>query len=782
MTTLDDVEKNSGGGGRGARKGKGALTRLRDLLTGEAELAREVFETARSPYVVTDARGEISIANEAAKTHFGPLPRGASLRGSLSPIARDIDTLAEAAALDGFASRTVLFVMGRGECWYDVSARRVDRPQAGLIWRLEEITERKRRETAHIAENEVLARTLRDLDVGYCILTPEGRLHTVSDSLAAWLGRTPEELVDGEAERLLGAGAAGLLGGPVCVDALTTPPIVGRLYRPDGEAVHVSVVRTALDDQMSGAGYTRSLVRNLSRESDEAFALQLAEHRFRMLFDSAPFAVVTVDRDGLITEANTAFQAMVPELTLIGRRMTSLVAEDDQETVDNLIAQTWAGDSVESGIDVRSDPRLAGRRLLQVFASRMADGAAEATGILFHVIDVTEQRGIETQFAQAQKMQAVGQLAGGVAHDFNNLLTAIIGHTDLLMLRIQPGDEAFPDIMQIKQNANRAANLVRHLLAFSRQQTLRPSVLDLTEVMAEITHLLRRLIGENIELKVAHGRDLSLVKVDKNQFEQVVINLAVNARDAMAGGGRLEIRTENVAFQVAQSLGGTQLPAGSYVHIIVGDTGTGISPDDLDKVFEPFFTTKPQGAGTGLGLSMVYGIVRQTGGFIHAESELGAGTTFHIYLPHHREEADPESAPVPPPPPRDLTGKGTILLVEDENAVRTFAARALRNKGYVVLDCSGGEVALKTLRRHEGDVDLVISDVVMPQIDGPTLVKSIREEYPDLKVIFISGYAEQAFRQSLDDGGEYELLPKPFCLGDLAAKVKDVLGRDSKAA
>lgn len=418
---------------------------------------------------------------------------------------------------------------------------------------------------------------------------------------------------------------------------------------------------------------------------------------------------------------------------------------------------------------------------MQLYLSRLEDESGAGSGLLLHFMDTTEQRNLEAQFAQSQKMQAVGQLAGGVAHDFNNLLTAIIGHTDLLMLRFHPGDEAFPDMMQIKQNANRAANLIRQLLAFSRRQTLRPKVLSMTDVLAELTHLLRRLIGENIELRVVHGRDLHLVEVDQNQLEQVIINLAVNARDAMTTGGVLEIVTDNVHNAGGREGINELMPQGDYAHIRVADNGSGIAKADLEKIFEPFFTTKEPGAGTGLGLATVYGIVKQTGGFIFADSDVGQSTTFDIYLPAHQpERVETTTVPVAEvsATPRDLTGNGTVLLVEDEDAVRIFAVRALRNKGYEVLDAPGGEAALELLAEHDGTIDLIISDVVMPQMDGPTLIKQIRAQRPDIKVIFISGYAESAFRQNLDLGVDYELLPKPFSLKELAGKVKEVMVKD----
>src|ERR1700683_3754073 len=288
----------------------------------------------------------------------------------------------------------------------------------------------------------------------------------------------------------------------------------------------------------------------------------------------------------------------------------------------------WAGLTAASQGKSMADPvevRLQGTRAKSaaLFISRLggetSGGEDSDAGFILHFIDTTEQKSLQAQFSQSQKMQAVGQLAGGVAHDFNNLLTAMIGFCDLLLLRFRPGDPSFADIMQIKQNANRAANLVRQLLAFSRQQSLQPRVLNITDVLAELSHLLRRLIGENIELKVVHARDLGLVKVDQGQLEQVIINLAVNARDAMPGGGTLTIRTARVTHTSPVRRAHEEIPAGDYVQIEVHDTGTGIAKDNLERIFEPFFSTKEVGQGTGLGLSTVYGIVKQTGGFVFVE-------------------------------------------------------------------------------------------------------------------------------------------------------------------
>jgi two-component system, cell cycle sensor histidine kinase and response regulator CckA len=536
-----------------------------------------------------------------------------------------------------------------------------------------------------------------------------------------------------------------------------------------------------------------------------------AREPFQRLFANAPVGIAVVDRLGRFVEANRAAGELlgVPPQQLRGAELTGFLAEAERAAIAARLAAAADGAVDPEPIEIRLErPR---ERTLVLLLSRFDDeedeqerkGPALPTGarnaaepgpvaiaarsdadpdggrLMLYLIDVTEQKSLEAQFVQSQKMQAVGQLAGGVAHDFNNLLTAMIGFCDLLLLRSRPGDPAFADIMQIKQNANRAANLVRQLLAFSRQQTLQPRVLDITDVLVELAHLLRRLIGENIALEFAHGRDLGLVKVDQGQLEQVVINLAVNARDAMPNGGQLTIRTANLSHAAALRRGHEVMPAGDYVLIEVADTGLGIAPDNLARIFEPFFSTKEVGSGTGLGLSTVYGIVKQTGGFVFVDSRPGQGTAFEIYLPRHRATdpaAGTRAEAVEPAIPKDLTGTGTVLLVEDDDAVRMFGARALRNKGYRVIEAKSGETALDLIREATDKIHLLITDVVMPQMDGPALVREVRRIDSRIKVIFISGYAEDTFRQRLDSDSEIHFLAKPFSLKQLAVKVKDVIG------
>ena len=497
-------------------------------------------------------------------------------------------------------------------------------------------------------------------------------------------------------------------------------------------------------------------------------------------FVNSPIGIAVVSSNGKIHEKNIVFSNFLADLELEkNTTLADILTDDNVVEVFKEILKTLKSGRASEMIELNF--KGLSEKKGQFYITRA--GNDEDDNVIIYLIDITEQKSLELQFSQSQKMQAVGQLAGGVAHDFNNLLTAITGFCDLLLVKHGPGDQSFSDIIQIKQNANRAANLVRQLLAFSRQQTLRPKVLIMTDVVAELSNLLRRLIGSNIELEMNHGRTIDPVRVDQGQLEQVIINLCVNARDAMPDGGKLEIKTRNIGSDESIKVSKRYpiFPKGEYVLLEVNDNGTGIAKEHLDKVFEPFFSTKDVGKGTGLGLSTVYGIIKQTNGFVFPESEVGVGTSFKIYLPKHEEGEEEELEAAndevkPEEQPQDLTGSSTILLVEDEDAVRMFASRALKNKGYTVYEADCGVSALKVLDETEAKIDLLISDVMMPQMDGPSLVKKIRETDKNLKVIFISGYAEDALDDNIMDK-DFNFLSKPFSLKQLAEQVKEVLDK-----
>jgi len=410
------------------------------------------------------------------------------------------------------------------------------------------------------------------------------------------------------------------------------------------------------------------------------------------------------------------------------------------------------------------------------------DYAGEVINYVAVMRDITERRTAEEalhqseeQLRQSQKMEAVGKLAGGVAHDFNNLLTAITGYSELVMSDLDSGDPRRQDLEEVKKAADRAAALTRQLLAFSRRQVLQPRVLDLNGIVTGVGKMLRRLIGEDIELVTLLDPALERVKADPGQIEQVILNLSVNAREAMPEGGKLTIETANSELEEAHDLGEFAVPPGRYVMLTVGDTGVGMDKETQSRIFEPFFTTREPGKGTGLGLSTVYGIVKQSGGYVWVYSEPGLGTTFKIYLPRVEEallEVEPAAALAQPP-----AGTETILLVEDEPAVRALAARLLRSVGYTVVEARNGAQALEVCKQQDRAVDLLVTDVVMPQMGGPELAERLTPLHPEMKVLFMSGYTDDAvLRHGLLESGA-AFLQKPFTRNALAAKVREVLDK-----
>lgn len=506
------------------------------------------------------------------------------------------------------------------------------------------------------------------------------------------------------------------------------------------------------------------------------------------LLGQLPLGLAMADRDGRLLFANPAFmRAAGKEGEAPPTYPTDLVIREDKGALSDAIRRFGQGPASSGDLAVRLPSQADEPVSLSLAGVR---GLGEAA-VLLGLTDNSEETRLKRQVAQATKMQAVGQLAGGVAHDFNNVLTAILGICDLMLLRHTPGDSDYDDIQQIRQNSNRAASLTRQLLAFSRQQTLRPEVLQLPDVVSDVFTMLKRLIGEKISLVVRHDRDLGPVRADPTQLEQVIVNLCVNARDAMQGkyadgSGRLTLSTRKVSAADVRGMRSEIMPVADYTALVVEDTGGGIPPEHLGKIFEPFFTTKEQGKGTGLGLSTVYGIVKQSGGFIFAESEVGRGTKFSVYLPvHHGPVAEARQLVGPEPietaaltenpaaPVGTWSGGGRVLLVEDEDMVRAVAERALARAGYTVTTASDGDEGLEKIEAG-GEFDLIVSDVVMPGMDGPAMVRAIREKRPDMPVLFMSGYAEEQLRNEIDIDG-VAFLPKPFTVQQICDKVGAVL-------
>lgn len=489
------------------------------------------------------------------------------------------------------------------------------------------------------------------------------------------------------------------------------------------------------------------------------------------LFDDLPVPMINTSNSGEILQANAAACALIGREDFVGASLDTMV-EGLGRSIRDRVADTMKGFGLGRPEMARCN-RDGIEIYIQVTMSRMKRG--EMTTVLVVLSDATELKTLEAQFVQSQKMQAVGQLAGGIAHDFNNILTAIMGHADLLLHRSDVRSPDYEDLDQIKQNSNRAAALVGQLLAFSRKQTLRPKSIHLDDTLCDLSHLLNRLLGEKVALHTEHGAKLKPVRVDERQFEQVIMNLVVNARDAMPDGGTVIIRTRNETLHKEMRRDRAVVHLGEYVVVEVRDTGVGIPTDKISKIFEPFFTTKKVGEGTGLGLATVYGIIKQTGGFVFVDSIEGSGTQFLIYLPANDDiDQLPETPTATNVIDTDLIGSGSVLLVEDEAPVRAFAARALALRGFTVTQATSGEEALEVLERGN-EFDIYVSDVVMPGKNGPTWVREAMTTRPDAKVVFVSGYAEDAFQDGDPDIPNAAFLAKPFSLVELTQKVKEQL-------
>jgi two-component system cell cycle sensor histidine kinase/response regulator CckA len=670
---------------------------------------------------------------------------------------------------------------GSGEAaWYKIAVGPLDLggPAHASLWSVTDVTHERARQEQVFQELRHAIDFLDHAPAGFFSCDGQGNISYMNATLGAWLGCDPAEA--GRGELKLPGFVAG--DGAALVACLARADAGGSAQQFDvdlkcrnGQILPARLIHGAVSGQNGAACSSRTLVLKRDAAAEPHEDLRAAEPRFARVFNATPMAIAIVDRNGRITRWNAAFARLMPEALKPqgdggSRSIFAGILSRDHGAVDAALAAAFRSapdvPPVDAGLTGEGD------RSARLFFAAADEHDAESATI--YALDTTEQRALQSNFAQSQKMQAIGQLAGGVAHDFNNVLTAIIGHCDLLLANHRPTDPAFRDINQIKQNANRAASLVRQLLAFSRRQTLRPQVLQLGDVLSDLQMLMRRLVGEKIDLELRHGRDLWLVEADVNQLEHVLVNLIVNARDAMPQGGKIILRTRNIAAAECAKFNEPSLSPGDYVEIEVEDFGHGIPLEVKDKIFEPFFTTKDVGKGTGLGLAMVYGIIKQTGGYVFCSSTVGKGTVFSILLPRYvADESRPARAiEQTQAPSADLTGRGTILLVEDEESVRAFGARALASRGYTVLQASSGIEALQIVEQNNGNIDLVVSDVVMPEMDGPTMFGELRKRGVKAKVIFVSGYAEDAFAKNLPEGEDFSFLPKPFTLKQLIEAVK----------
>ncbi|MFA8384100.1 MAG: ATP-binding protein [Pelagibaca sp.] len=706
--------------------GRIAITGLRGLLQRKTwKNMALLVEHDAAPCLLSDLQGQVVSTNRAAAKAFGA-GNGRMLRdilgGQLADAAGLIHRVQSAALAEGIAAEKIVLP----DRHLRVVAHQVGR--TALLWRID----------LCLARDDPASQA----KVAYPTLTV-GRGGTV-----LWMNAAARELAGGRVR--------------VVEDLITDPPLrPGQTHRirSEGEVTDFTV-------NVHPAGMGREEVVFVPRTDPGALPTD------DMGFESLPVPLLKVTPRGEIAQANRCARDL-----LIADIETDHSLGDLMEGLGRSLPD-WLTDAAAGKGLGRSEflrlTRPEQETFVQVTLTRVVeDGKVLLVAVLN---DATELKSLEAQFVQSQKMQAIGQLAGGVAHDFNNLLTAISGHCDLLLLRHDKGDPEYGDLVQIHQNANRAAALVGQLLAFSRKQTLRPERLDLRDILSDLTHLLNRLVGEKVALDLRQNPGLPPIRADKRQLEQVMMNLVVNARDAMTKGGTILIETDERVLQKPLVHGRARVPAGAYVVVRVQDSGIGIAADKLEKIFEPFYTTKRTGEGTGLGLSTVYGIVKQTGGFIFVDSTPGKGSVFTLMFPICDDPV--VERPALPEPPRAAPvrfGDGVVLLVEDEAPVRAFASRALAHRGFRVIEASTAEDALELLKDADLKVDVFVTDVVMPGLDGPSWVRQARQMRPDVPVVFMSGYAEDVFKSEGTQIEASAFLAKPFSLTELTSIVNQQL-------
>ena len=679
-----------------------------------------------TPSFTTDAQGQLCFQNPAAQDRFHGTPGQtlvAVLQDHFAAPSAVLYRLQARAAQSGAAREDV--VSRRGHLRLAVHRLAADR----FVWRLEEFLDRS-----------ASGRGAETLSLPMLTANKAGVVLFTNEAMRRLLGGRPKRL-----------------------DRVFLTPVLHS-----GEEVEVA----------AATGPLRTILAEVEglAERREIYLLPVpqrdASAQMHADFEHVPVALLKFAPDGQLRAANLAARELLhlpPDADPAVHDLFDGLGRPVGDWLADVAAERKPG-----GAEVLNARQLGPEVFLQVTLRRLVEGGRP--GVVAVLQDATALKTLEAQFVQSQKMQAIGQLAGGIAHDFNNLLTAISGHCDLLLLRQKIEDPAYADLIQIHQNANRAAALVGQLLAFSRKQTLKPERLDLQDVLSDLAHLLNRLVGERVKLRLAHAPELGAIRADRRKLEQVVMNLVVNARDAMPEGGTIRIETEALTLREELRRDRAVVPPGDYALIRVSDSGCGIPEDRLQKIFEPFYTTKRTGEGTGLGLSTAYGIVKQSGGFIFVDSTEGQGSIFQLYFPVHgaAEVEEPVIEPVKRPVVL-RPGEGVVLLVEDEAPVRAFAGRALRMRGYTVLEAENAEEALRQLEDPGLVVDLFVTDVVMPGLDGPSWVKQALEQRPNVRTIFVSGYAEDALSEMQARIPNSVFLPKPFSLNDLATTVQGQL-------
>lgn len=772
-----------------------------------AELGRTALDHMADPAEVLTEDGRIVYRNEAACRR---LKDG---RGLVDALSREPDAQSAIFRLMravreqvprsedivlNYATRPELL----GQVWHVRVSPLPDTARAShrghlALWSFIDLTNERRRNETTIRTLDGALGAFERLPVGVLTVARDGRLGLINQTLSGWVGLKMDMTIDGRSLPL---------------------PALGDVLPADATRHILAAVSQGLQDIELDTEIVREdasvmPVRLIARNSDDVMTVLVVDRRASMAqhgapsvsgallhaVDTAPIGIAVLDAEGRIARANRSFgrmfEAAVPaisgELPPLARRDgTTLIGGgcnlDDRNAVGAALRRAVSGRPLSGPLEVVfGDKRESARRIYAVpHVVPTDDPANDQMAAIVYVVDTSEQKELERRFAHAQKMEAVGTFVGQIAHDFNNVLQVIIPVSEMLLLNRKQTDPSHAQLTQIKLSGLRAADMVRKLLAFSRQQTLAPVVIDLNEAIEDYGFLVNRWLGEKVELKRTAARDLWFVKADVTEFERVLMNLVRNANDAMPDGGTISLSTRNVPERESLRLATFNVTPGEYVLIKVDDTGTGMPQSVVERIFDPYFSTKDVGKGTGLGLSTVHGVVKQSGGYIFCDSVEGKGTSFRIYLPRYIPQADEEphgrrkakTVEVQ----RDLTGTGRVLIVEDEDGPRSIAVAALKRLGYETLEATTGLEALEILADDPKPVSLILSDVIMPEMDGPTMFRELAKTRPEQKIIFMSGYPDDAFKKGLGENASFEFLQKPWTISQLAAKVKDVLDAPTK--
>ena len=815
------------------------ILKVSENAIGFGALASEVLNDKDKCHRIDNSLGEAIIINRPAKDLFGDTPILSFLeKNIIDSSANKLDLQKLSSAVNKLQSASVILSINPkknsifvAEEWLRVSVKPIYlnkadifedeyslnkiRKEIYIFWTIENITSYKNMEQVFQNEMSSLHNFLDFLPVGLYTCDSEGKIEYINNTLANYLntdknvaiGRTIDDYIAYKPELLHTS------------DGVFNDNVIFNTDNHQEEAF-VKQYNIRENSELKTRGV---VLLNIPNDDELKNKLNQISDKFEGLFDTAPIGIIFVDKHQKILELNNHITEIFEKNAedILHKKIYSYFNDEAKEKIKEAFLAYSHNKDFETNFETTLTSTKEDKNV-QIYISPMRNHHSNSSnnieGMILYLVDITNKRNLEMQVAQAQKMQAFGQLAGGVAHDFNNLLTAVIGYCDLLIQRHGVGDPSFSDLVQIKQNANRAAGVARQLLAISRKQPLNPKLIEVTEAFAEIDHLLSRLIGEQISLQISYGSDLDFIRVDPVQFSQVMINLAINAKDAMSGKGVLSISSRSERLNTPYEFGADVIKPGDFIVISVSDTGCGIPAENINRIFEPFFSTKKNvvGSGTGLGLAMVYGIVRQTEGFIKVHSEVGKGTTFEIYLPSY-ESNEINTSIVEPQEEiiRDKSGKVAmstqsstialnadnklilglnvssfdsqrglsravgetkILFVEDEDAVRTVGARGLRQKGFDVVDCISAENALEHIENGE-KFDMMITDMMMPGMSGAELAKIVRTQYPEMLIILASGYSEEIARKELAGSTDFHFMSKPYSLGDLHKKVLEVLAK-----